>query len=68
MITYFIVCGEGVERARDEIKRMDESVAAYLKAYDEHIANGALVLKVCNVTHIVCVVLLFANNKLKHNT
>ncbi|WAQ94870.1 hypothetical protein MAR_007341 [Mya arenaria] len=42
----FEVCGEGVERARDEIKRIDESVANYLKAYNEYVAKEKLVFKV----------------------
>ncbi|XP_045169740.2 uncharacterized protein LOC123532383 [Mercenaria mercenaria] len=42
----FEVCGEGVEKARDEIKRMDKSVESYLKAYEDYIAGGNLVLKI----------------------
>lgn len=42
----FEVCGEGVEKARDEIKRIDISVGDYLKAYEDYVAVGPLVLKV----------------------
>ena len=45
-IFFHLVCGEGVEKARDEIKRLDKSVQNYLEAYDDHIASGPLVLKV----------------------
>jgi hypothetical protein len=40
------VCGDGVEKARDEIKRMDKSVENYLKAYEDYIAGDNLVFKV----------------------
>ncbi|XP_060566486.1 uncharacterized protein LOC132725397 [Ruditapes philippinarum] len=42
----FEVCGDGVEKARDEIKRMDKSVENYLKAYEDYIAGDNLVFKV----------------------
>ncbi|KAL4222138.1 hypothetical protein ACF0H5_018178 [Mactra antiquata] len=42
----FEVCGEGVEKARDEIKRIDKSVENYLETYEEYVADGPLVLKV----------------------
>ena len=47
LITFVVsVCGEGVEKARDEIKRLDSSVQNYLEAYEDHISSGPLVLKV----------------------
>lgn len=42
----FEVCGDGVEKARDEIKRIDASVESYLEAYEEYVADGPLILKV----------------------
>ncbi|XP_052245681.1 uncharacterized protein LOC127854659 [Dreissena polymorpha] len=42
----FQVCGEGVERARDEIKRIDQSVTSYLETYETQIASEKLVLKI----------------------
>lgn len=35
-----------MEKARDEINRIDESVESYLKAYEDYVAGSSLVLKV----------------------
>lgn len=46
LIYIISVCGDGVEKARDEIKRIDASVESYLEAYEEYVADGPLILKV----------------------